>query len=161
MRAYLAAPLFNSSERDFNEMLCRHLEGYLEVFLPQRDGELLTELVHGGMPVKAAQVRVFSRDVSAIVTTDLLVAVLDGRTVDEGVAFELGFGRAFGKICIGFKSDDRHMLPTGDNPMIVCGCHYVCSSIGDLMRVICDLNEIHASSNLRQDVSPYETPLAP
>ncbi|MGY3362466.1 nucleoside 2-deoxyribosyltransferase [Bradyrhizobium sp. GM0.4] len=44
--------------------------------------------------------------------------VLDGRTVDEGAAFELGYAFAAGKVCVGLKTDPRMLLPIGDNPMI-------------------------------------------
>jgi nucleoside 2-deoxyribosyltransferase len=62
--------------------------------------------------------KVFACDVEAIARAEVLVAVLDGRTVDEGVAFELGVAFAFKKICVGFRSDSRVLLPFGINPMI-------------------------------------------
>lgn len=136
LKAYLAAPLFNPRERDFNNQLERYLSPFLQVYLPQRDGELLTRLVAQGQSVEVAQELVFENDIDAIRTCDIVIAVLDGRTVDEGVAFEVGFARALGKVCIGFKTDDRNMLPTGDNPMIVRGCHYHCSTIDDLIELV-------------------------
>src|SRR5436305_9183072 len=92
-RAYLAAPLFNDVERTFNLSIEAALLPYIKVFLPQRDGGLLKELVSEGISVREARARIFNGDLRAIADSDLLLAVLDGRTVDEGVAFELGYAR--------------------------------------------------------------------
>lgn len=43
---------------------------------------------------------------------------LDGRVVDEGAAFELGFAHALGKQCVGYRTDVRVLLPCGLNPMV-------------------------------------------
>ena len=44
-KVYFAAPLFSEAEREYNLMLAELLEEYgYEVFLPQRDGLLATEL---------------------------------------------------------------------------------------------------------------------
>jgi nucleoside 2-deoxyribosyltransferase len=120
---YLAAPLFNDMERSFNERLTALLEPFAQVFLPQRDGKLMRDMIRRGMPIDAARQLVFEADVNALKRCNHVVAVLDGRTVDEGVAFEIGYARALGKICIGLKTDDRALLPSGDNPMILAACH--------------------------------------
>lgn len=127
---YLAAPLFNDMERSFNERLTALLEPFAQVFLPQRDGKLMRDMLRHGMPIEAARQLVFEADVNALKGCTHVVAVLDGRTVDEGVAFEIGYARALGKICIGLKTDDRALLPSGDNPMILAGCHELfCNTI--------------------------------
>lgn len=129
MRVYLAAPLFNDMERSFNERLATLIEPLAEVFLPQRDGKLMRDMVRRGMSVTAARQMVFEADVIALKRSDLVVAVLDGRTVDEGVAFEIGYARALGRTCIGLKTDDRALLPSGDNPMILVGCHEIFDNV--------------------------------
>jgi Nucleoside 2-deoxyribosyltransferase len=129
----LASALFNPVERSFNLGIADRLRGLADVFLPQRDGKLLTRLIDEGRSVREARAMVYHEDVQALERCDGVVAVLDGRTVDEGVAFELGYARALGKLCIGLKTDDRCMLPTGDNPMIVMGCHRICSSMDELV----------------------------
>jgi hypothetical protein len=48
LRAYFAAPLFNEMERSFNASLVTLLEQCVDVFLPQRDGGLLLQLVKRG-----------------------------------------------------------------------------------------------------------------
>ncbi len=136
LRAYLAAPLFNDMEREFNSAIEGLLAPYVDVFLPQRDGKLLKKLIAAGRPILEARALVFQQDVNAIANADILIAILDGRTVDEGVAFELGYARALGKSCIGLKTDDRAMLPTGDNPMIVAGCHQICTDRRELVAAV-------------------------
>lgn len=136
LRAYLAAPLFNDMERTFNSEIEGQLTPYVDVFLPQRDGGLLKELVTAGRPALEARALVFQKDVNAIGDADILIAILDGRTVDEGVAFELGYARALGKSCIGLKTDDRAMLPTGDNPMIIMGCHQIFTDKRELIAAV-------------------------
>lgn len=96
---------------------------------------------------------VSAKDTAAIEQCDFLIAVLDGRTVDEGVAFELGYARALGKTCLGFKSDDRVMVPTGDNPMLGSACHYRASSVDMLIdHVRCLLNGATTPQKLREKV---------
>ena len=133
MRVYLAAPLFNDMERSFNLRLACMLEPFAHVFLPQRDGKLMRDLVRDGMPLDAARQLIFEADTQAIRSCTRVVAVLHGRTVDEGVAFEIGYARALEKTCIGFKTDDRALLPGGDNPMILAGCHKVVGNIIELV----------------------------
>jgi hypothetical protein len=70
------------------------------------------------LPAEQAKSRIFQQDVDAIAACDVLVIVLDGRTVDEGASFELGYAFALGKVCVGIKTDPRMLLPIGDNPMI-------------------------------------------
>ena len=133
MRIYLAAPLFNPVERSFNERLAALLEPFAEVFLPQRDGKLMRDMLREGMPLEAARNLIFQADIKALRRCNHVVAVLDGRVVDEGVAFEIGYAHALGKTCIGLKTDDRALLPSGDNPMILASCHEVFGSTLELV----------------------------
>ncbi|MGE7473351.1 nucleoside 2-deoxyribosyltransferase [Bosea sp. NPDC003192] len=135
-RIYLAAPLFNDMERSFNVKLTEELEPMAEVFLPQRDGKLMRDLVRDGTPLSVARQIVFQADICAIRRCDCIVAVLDGRTVDEGVAFEIGFARALDKLCLGLKTDDRALLASGDNPMIVASCTEIFTSRAELVHAL-------------------------
>jgi|SRR5258706_11424484 nucleoside 2-deoxyribosyltransferase len=125
--AYLAAPLFNKRELDFNLQLATELELYVRVFLPQRDGSLLVDMVEAGVPLVVAQGRVFEQDCIAMANADLLIAVLDGAHVDEGVAFEVGHMKALKKVCVGLQTDVRRALPTGNNPMLASALDQVFS----------------------------------
>jgi nucleoside 2-deoxyribosyltransferase len=90
------------------------------VYLPQEDGALLVELVANGMPVGEAKNAIFARDLQAIERCDILLILMDGRVIDEGACFELGYAYSRGKVCIGLKTDVRSLLPIGDNPMVEC-----------------------------------------
>src|SRR4051794_21028148 len=97
-KIYVASPLFSLAERTDNEQICRVLERFCDVFLPQRDGELVPHLIQRGLSKDDAYRIVFDRDVAAIRDCDALVINLDGRSVDEGAAFELGVAHALGKL---------------------------------------------------------------
>lgn len=116
---YLAAPLFNARERAFNLQLARNLERKgCTVFLPQRDGTLLTSMLAAGVPQLVAERRVFLQDTEAMQRANAIVAILDGAVVDDGVAFEIGFMSALGRSCVGLQTDVRRALPSGNNPML-------------------------------------------
>lgn len=132
LNIYFAAPLFNEIERKFNYDLERKLSKIANVFLPQRDGKLLEDLIKNGTPAYIARKEVYQRDIEAIRSSDIVVAILDGRTIDEGVAFELGFGKALGLKCLGLKTDVRTLLSSGDNPMITEGCDTIYTSFEKL-----------------------------
>jgi len=142
LRVYFAAPLYNEMERKYNAHLSSILEPHFRVFLPQRDGKLMSGMLERGMPIDAAREAVFKADTSALRSCDLVLAVLDGRTVDEGVAFELGFGHALGKRCFGLKTDDRALLRTGDNPLIEECCEAIFGDASDLVERLTNMQRI-------------------
>lgn len=117
-RIYLAGPLFSEAEKRQNEQLAQAMEQWCQVFLPQRDGHLLPNLIAMGMSPDSAYRYVFEKDVAAVVECDAILINLDGRTVDEGAAFELGYAHALGKLCVGYHTDPRVLLHWGINPMI-------------------------------------------
>jgi nucleoside 2-deoxyribosyltransferase len=127
-RSYFAAPLFNEMERRYNLDIVSELEKSVEVFLPQRDGGLLVKLVNEGLAVQAAEQRIFEDDLAAIEHSDFVIAILDGGHIDEGVAFEIGYAFALGKPCVGFQTDARRALPTGNNPMIGRSLSLICQT---------------------------------
>lgn len=117
-RIYLAGPLFSLAERNFNHNLKKLLVPYFDVYLPQEDGGLIINMIKAGLPPKLASQKVFDIDIRAMNECDVFLIILDGRSVDEGAAFELGFAYANGKPCYGLKTDFRQLLATGNNPMI-------------------------------------------
>ncbi|HEX4548955.1 nucleoside 2-deoxyribosyltransferase [Pseudomonas sp.] len=130
---YLAAPLFNEMELSYNKSLKALMEPYFNVFLPQEDGLLLREIVASGVSKDIAERMVFDADIQAMRDSDLIVAVLNGAHIDEGVAFEIGYCFAMGKRCIGFKNDVRQALPTGNNPMINQSCEKIFDNRNSMM----------------------------
>jgi nucleoside 2-deoxyribosyltransferase len=133
LRAYFAAPLFNEMEREFNIRVVALLERCIDVFLPQRDGGLLMQHVREGASPDRAGRAIFENDVRAMCQSHLLIAVLDGSSIDEGVAFEAGYMFAIGRTCVGLQTDARRALPTGNNPMIGTAMTQIFQSVGDLV----------------------------
>ena len=120
-KVYFAGPLFSQSEKDYNLQLTEILvdHGY-EVFLPQRDGYLASELT--GKTEEEVTQMIFEKDISEVLKADILFMVLDGRVPDEGACVELGVAYANGKRCYGVKTDVRAAENNMDlNPMIA-GC---------------------------------------
>lgn len=144
IKTYLAAPLFNEREQSFNRSLASLLSVHCDVFLPQRDGLLLAELISQGIPTDVAETRIFERDRAALNSCKLLVAVLDGAHVDEGVAFEIGFAFARDCLCLGFQSDARRALPSGNNPMIGRSLSAIFSSTRELSDYISHEHSLRA-----------------
>src|SRR5437870_1144405 len=97
-RFFIAAPLFNDREREFNRAVRDVLSRHMRVYLPQEDCGLLPDLLRTGMAANAAEERIFQSDLSALDACEGVLAVLDGATIDEGVAFEIGYGFARGKV---------------------------------------------------------------
>lgn len=129
---YLAAPLFTPQERLLNEGIAALLERRYKVFLPQRDGVLLPGSELDSVAFARMSLRAYEGDISAIRSCSCLLAILDGRAIDEGVAFELGFAVALGKPCYGLKTDTRVLLPMGDNPMIACALRKCFASVTEI-----------------------------
>lgn len=129
---YLASPLFCSAELNFNIKIRNILIPKFDVYLPQEDGELLSDVVKSGGDIEQAKKRIFSCDIEAIKRCDMFFIILDGRTIDEGAAFELGYAYALRKICLGLQTDTRRLLPVGNNPMISCPLKYVFSSLQEM-----------------------------
>jgi nucleoside 2-deoxyribosyltransferase len=136
VKTYLAAPLFNERERAFNAALAEMLSTHCDIFLPQRDGLLLSELLANGISPDVAETRIFERDRLALSDCELLIAVLDGAHIDEGVAFEIGFAHARGCLCLGLQSDTRRALPSGNNPMIGRALSCIFATTKDLISYV-------------------------
>ena len=104
-KIFLAGPLFNEAERDYNARVAARLrsEGFV-VWLAQEKGLLK----QGSAPEKQY---LFEEDVKALRESEVILAVLDGNDVDAGTAFELGYGYAVGKPLYGLKTDYRSFSP--------------------------------------------------
>lgn len=97
---YLAAPLFNPTERRLNEEVCQRLEelGY-KVYLPQRDG--------GRAELGDSVSDLYKKDVEALNKCNMCVAILQGETLDPGTVFELGYLAAQDKPIFAYRNDWR------------------------------------------------------
>ena len=108
-RIYLAGPLFTQPEWIWNEALAQALQTHLfDVILPQRASE---SMLSGTRSFDARLL--FKRNVESILSTDVLVAILDGPDIDSGTAWECGYAFRAGKPVIGVRTDIR---AGGDDP---------------------------------------------
>ena len=118
LRVYMAGPMFNAAEKDFNLKIAKVLEAHgYQVFLPQRDG-IAPDQLSGKSEEEMAEI-IFQSDVLELQNSDILLMNMDGRVPDEGACVELGIAWAIGKRCYGFKTD-THAAERGMdlNPMI-------------------------------------------
>ena len=135
-RIYIAEPMFSYAELSYNEMIANKLQSAnFDVFLPQRSGYKLVELMREMTPNKARKT-IFEKDIKEVEKSDIIVIVLDGRTIDEGACVELGYGYALGKICYGLKTDPRTMMNGQINPMISECLNSILSSVDELISVL-------------------------
>lgn len=136
MKVYLAAPLFSVAERTYNKVVAAEIGKVADVFLPQDNGLLLMDLLAAGVNQDDAYKRIFDADWAAVQASNLLIAILDGACIDDGVAVEIGLARASNIPCVGLKTDWRTQLPTGDNPMIVGALLKIFNSVDQLIKYI-------------------------
>lgn len=119
MKVYIAAPLFNEMEVLRNEQISALLEKEgISTYLPQRDGGIFYEMERQGFSHKEIKDRIFRTDYLAVAECDLILCLLDGRVLDEGMCIELGMAYALGKKCIGYKTDHRDQDKFGNNIML-------------------------------------------
>lgn len=104
MLIYFASPLFSEMELEFNKNLVekiRNKYSEVEVYLPQENFSINDKNSY------ADSVQIALGDNEKLLESDLVIAVLDGQTVDSGVAAEVGL--AFGKRIpvLGLYTDSR------------------------------------------------------
>lgn len=104
MKCYLANGLFSISSRMFNEHIANQLRTNIEnikLYLPQENESIndKNSFANSEMIAKA--------DTDELLNSDVLIAVLDGDTIDAGVASEIGVFYTTGKPIIALYSDVR------------------------------------------------------
>lgn len=139
LQAYVAAPLFTDAEREFNEVLSVALQAALDVYLPQRDGLLLSSMrIEQSANEDSIRRQIFANDIAAIDRSDLLIAVLDGPCIDDGVAIELGYAFGKEKLCVGLYTDSRRGVGYFRNPMWEGACAALFDTLQGLQDWIAD-----------------------
>ncbi len=104
MKIYFAGPMFAKADLLYNEFLVkqiRALDDSLEVYLPQENGAINDKTAYADSTMIALA------DTERVLESDLLVAVLDGSTIDAGVASEIGVAYAKNIPMIGLYTDTR------------------------------------------------------
>lgn len=134
---YLAAPFFSAGEKIQNELLIDALEhNAIKVFYPLRDGIIAKSEIEQGRSVDDVMKGVWACDTDAIRDAKVILAVLDGRTIDEGVCVEVGYASALLKKIIGYHSDDRSFFRWGMNPMVEAPITEFASNVDGVVRAV-------------------------
>ena len=115
---YYAGPMFSEAELAFNVKAAAELEkAGLTVFLPQRDGGRMSEMLKTMTPDEVSR-EIFRTNMENIRRAEAFLFVLDGRVPDEGACVALGLAYAAGVPCYGLKTDPRTVMDGRMNPMI-------------------------------------------
>lgn len=91
-------------ERVYNENLVQSIRVTypdVEIYVPQEQGEINDKNAY------ADSVAIAKYDTDALLDSELMVAVLDGSTIDVGVATEIGVAYQAGIPIIGLYTDSR------------------------------------------------------
>ena len=131
MKVFLASPLFNESERQFNSQIAKTLrENGFEVWLAQ-EAMLMNTESHRDKET------IYKYDIRALETSDIVLAILDGIDVDSGVAFEMGYAKALNKPVIGLKTDYRTFSRTDEvNLMLEVSVDKICASVDEVINLL-------------------------
>lgn len=101
---YFAASLFAQSDLLYNKYLVekiREIDSTLTVYLPQENEGINDKSAYADSKMIALA------DTEEVLKSDLMVALLDGLTIDAGVASEIGVAYAKGIPVIGLYTDSR------------------------------------------------------
>ena len=104
MNIYFAGPMFAKADLRYNEYLVkkiRELDHSIDVYLPQENGAINDKTAYADSKMIAMA------DTEKVLESDLLVAVLDGITIDAGVASEIGVAYAKQIPMIALYTDTR------------------------------------------------------
>lgn len=128
IKAYIAGPLFNEGERWFDEQIdqCVREAGF-STFLPHRDGK--EGKIKGPENISG----IFREDRDAVDGSDIVIANLNGITIDDGTAWEIGYAYARGKHIVGIYTDWRLSFKYQTvNLMIECSLNKLVRSMDEL-----------------------------
>ena len=104
MNIYFAAPLFAKSDLLYNAMLVKKIRAVSEdltVYLPQENEAINDKTAYADSKMIALA------DTDKVLESDLMIALLDGLTIDAGIASEIGVAYAKGIPVIGLYTDSR------------------------------------------------------
>lgn len=103
MKIYFANDLFSEATQQFNESVVRKIRAntHAKVFLPQEDESINDKSGY------ADSIMIAQSDTEQLMSSDMLVAVLDGLVIDPGVASEIGMFYTTGRPIIGLYTDPR------------------------------------------------------
>jgi nucleoside 2-deoxyribosyltransferase len=126
-KIYLSGPLFSRGEIAWGKCVKRFLEDRLDgvpIIWP-----------HEIVPCLALPRQIFQANLQALNECDIMVAMLDGSSVDDGTAWEIGYFFMQGKKILGIRTDFRRAGETDSsrvNLMIECSCQAVAGGLEEL-----------------------------
>lgn len=110
-KIYFASPLFSDMERFYNEGLVQKLRSaYPEIifYVPQEQMSINDKNAY------ADSTTIARFDTEALLSSQAMVAVLDGASIDVGVASEIGVAYQAGIPVIGLFTDSRQQGATNE-----------------------------------------------
>lgn len=110
-KLYFASPLFTEMEFAFNAQLAQTIREALpdlEIFLPQEQGEINDKNAYADSKMIA------KLDTEAVLSSNIMLAVLDGQVIDPGVASEIGIAYQAGIPIVGLYTDSRQLGATNE-----------------------------------------------
>jgi nucleoside 2-deoxyribosyltransferase len=118
-RVYFAGPLFSLNERASNRRLAKAMEAAepsFHVDLPQ------DIKYHNTFNDKRFFAEVYKACILGVESADVVVAILDGPSSDDGTCYEVGYAVAKGIPVLGVRTDYRASQENGCNLMLSRGC---------------------------------------
>lgn len=113
-KIYFASPLFSEMELLYNQLLVEKIrEAYPDytVYVPQEQMEINDKNAYADAKAIAKY------DTDALLDSNLVVAVLDGATIDVGVATEIGVAYQAGIPVLGLYTDSRQQGATNQKKL--------------------------------------------
>jgi len=127
-KIYLSGPLFSEAEISWG--------GNAKAFLENRLENVEIVWPHEIPAPGASPGEIFQANLQALQQCDLLVAILDGPQVDDGVAWEVGYFFSQGKTILGIRTDFRRAGEAAEsrvNAMVECSCQAIAGSLDQLV----------------------------
>lgn len=104
MKIYFANALFSQADINYNAQLAaqiRNLSPQIELYLPQENNDINDKQAYADSKMIA------QADTEKLLASDLVIVILDGNTIDNGVASEIGVAYAQKIPIIGLYTDTR------------------------------------------------------
>lgn len=104
MNIYFAAPLFAKSDLLYNAEIANQIRAtypQVTIYLPQENAAINDKSAY------ADSTMIAQADTEKVLESDLMIALLDGLTIDPGVASEIGVAYAKGIPVLGLYTDSR------------------------------------------------------
>ena len=145
MKIYFAGPLFSEAEREWIRSTIKEIESLaaqrgieISVIFPY---DLITQSDINNLGPKA-KLEIFSRCKSHLDDADIVIALLDGSQVDDGISWEIGYffaRKSPEQKIIGIRTDFRRAGESEGavvNAMIEGACDRIVRSREELMETI-------------------------